>query len=285
MNTKKIEVELRLLFIEAMKLESNIARHQLDWVEWRSRDQTEGPPDWLIEKGDTLVKPFEYLAFSLYLTTVCYLDANNLNAYLNQFYLKFGEKFDSNKAATQFDIDNLWLGEPYNVFLTDLKQFLQPFDILGGKDIYLSLSGVQYLETVLRNTSAIIYKTGQSPKSETDVYKAVRSVLEAIFASAKSPKSNFFKTAQEYKPDILIPELSVAVEYKYAEDESKLKACIGQISDDVKGYSGDNDYNLFYAVFYVTNDFWGVDKFNFAWEEKNFPKNWRAFYIVGNKTL
>lgn len=281
MKPDPIKVELRELFTEAEKLEGDLARHQLDWAEWEAMGRPDGPPDWLIEKDDELVKPFEHMAFSLYLTTVCLLDTLDLHAYLSQFYRKFSEAFDAHSAASKYDIDHYWSGEPYNVFLADLRQFLTPLDVLGDKSRYLKLSGVQYLETILRNTATIIHKAKMCPNSEAEVYKSVRSVLEVVFPSAKSPKSNFFKTAQEYKPDILLPELSAAIEYKYAEDESKLKATIAQISDDVKGYTGDDDYNLFYAVFYVKEDFWGEDKFNVAWGEKDFPKNWRSFYVVG----
>ncbi|TWC61611.1 hypothetical protein [Herbaspirillum sp. SJZ099] len=204
-----------------------------------------------------------------------------MHAYLRQFYRIFGVMFDASKATSGYDIDLYWSGEPYNTFLASLRQFLAPLNVLGDADRYLKLSGIQYLEVILENTASIIHKMGQTPASEAEVYKAVRHILESVFPSAKTPKSNFFKTAQEYKPDILIPELSSAIEYKHANNEAKLKAVIAQISDDVKGYTGDDDYNLFYAVFYVTNDFWGKAKFEKAWEEKNFPKNWRPYYIVG----
>lgn len=281
MSSNKIKIQLRELLTEAEKLEDDLARHQINWAEWSFNETKDVPPDWLIEKDDELVKPFEHLAQSLYLTTVCLLDTEGLHAYLKQFYLKFGESFDAQKAAAEYDIDHYWSGQPYNKFLVDLKQFMVPLDVLGDKSRYLQLSGVQYLETILRNTATIIHKSGKTPTKETDVYKAVRNVLEAIFPSAISPKGNFLKTTQEYNPDILLPELSVAVEYKYAQDEAKLKSTIAQIADDVKGYTGDIDYNLFYAVFYVTDDFWGAEKFNKAWAEKKFPVNWRAFYVVG----
>lgn len=281
MTPANIKAELQRLFTEAEKLGGDLARHQLDWAEWDAKGRQDGPPDWLIEKDDELVKPFEYLASSLFLATVCLLDALKLGAYLDQFYKKFGESFDASKAASQFDIDHYWSGEPYNTFLVDLRQFLTPLDVLSDSERYLKLSGIQYLEVILGNTATIVHRTGKTPSSETEVYKLVRNVLEAVFPSAISPRSNFLKTAQEYKPDILLPELSAAVEYKYAEDESKLKAVIAQISDDAKGYTGDSDYNLFYAVFYVKNDFWGAAKFKRAWNEKKFPHNWRALYVVG----
>jgi hypothetical protein len=281
MKPDPITARLRELLTEAEKLEHDLAVHQLDWAEWEAKGRPDGPPDWLIEKDDELVKPFESLALPLFLTTVCLLDSSGLHAYLSQFYRKFGESFDAHGAASKYDIDHYWSGEPYNVFLADLRQFLAPLNVLGDESRYLKLSGIQYLETILRNTATIIHKAGKCPTSEPEVYKSVRNVLEAIFPSAQSPKSNFIKTAQEYKPDILLPELSAAVEYKYADSETKLKATIAQISDDVKGYTGDSDYNLFYAAFYVKGDFWGEDKFRTAWNEKKFPKNWRAFYIVG----
>ena len=277
-----IKLALRELFTEAEKLQGDLARHQLHWAEWDAQGRTGGPPDWLIDKDDELVKPFEHLATSLYLTTVCFLDSAGLHAYLRQFYHRFGESFDATKATSEFTIDHYLSGEPYNIFLVNLSQFLSPLDVLGDSSRYLKLSGVQYLEVILRNTATIIHKSGIKPKSETEVYNAVKHVLEAVFPSAKpGAKSNFVKTAQEYKPDILLPELSAAVEYKYAADEGKLKNVIAQISDDVKGYTGDSDYKLFYAVFYVTSDFWGEAKFKTVWKEKEFPENWLAFYILG----
>jgi len=282
MKPDAIKAELRRLLTEAKKLEGDLVSHQVEWATWSSQSNGELPPDWLTEKDDELVYPFEYLSTSLYLTTVCFLDASQLHAYLRLFYQKFGTKFNANNSANEFDLkDFYWSGEPSNTFLTALTQFLSPLDVIGDADRYLKLSGVQYLETVLKNTASIIHNTGKNPTSETQVYQAVKHVLTNIFPSAKHPKSNFFKTAQEYKPDILIPELSSVVEYKYATDEVKLKAVIAQIADDVKGYTGDNDYNLFYAVFYVTNDFWGQAKFDEVWKEKEFPKNWRSYYIVG----
>jgi hypothetical protein len=146
---------------------------------------------------------------------------------------------------------------------------------------YNRLSGIRYLENVLNNTAVIISNSGTQPRTETEVYKAVKNILEAIFPTSKSPKSNFIKTAKEYKPDILIPELNAAVEYKYASTEEKLKVTVEQIAADVKGYTGDKDYNVFYAVFYVTDDFWGEEKFKQVWKEQQFPKNWISFYKVG----
>ena len=280
--TKKIKRELGALIMEAERRQHDLTNYQMTCAKLSQGEKEDSVfMDWSSNQEDELVLPFKHLATSIYLTTVALLDLERMHAYLEQFYQRFGKFFDAEKAVAEFDIDYYWSGEPFNIFLSEIKQFIRPLDIIQNTDSYLKLSGVQYLETVLKNTATIINKSGQTPTSEPEVYKAVRYILEAIFPTAIAPRSNFIKTAQEYKPDILIPELSTAVEYKYATDEKKLKTILGQISDDVKGYTGDYDYDLFYAVFYVTDDFWGEEKFKVAWQEKKFPKNWRYFYVVG----
>lgn len=275
-------VTLRKLFTEAEKLVEDVGEYEQDLAHWYATSNDNAtPPDWLIEKGEEVRPPFQYVLESLYLCTVCMLDASGLHEYLKQFYERFGRTFDAAKAASSFNIEPFWEVTPHNAFLQNLRQFLNPLNILQDSSRYLRLSGVLYLENVLRNTAVIMHKAGKSPRSEPEVYKGVRAVLEAIFPSARSPRSKFIKSAQEYKPDILIPELFAAIEYKFADTEERLKATIGQIADDVKGYTGDPDYHLFYAVFYTTKDFWGAAKFDVAWKEKAFPPNWRAFYIVG----
>ncbi|WP_096669518.1 hypothetical protein [Polaromonas sp. AET17H-212] len=273
---------LKELFTEAEKLVEEVGQYEQDWAHWSATSEDHAiPPDWLIEKGEEVRPPFQYVLESLYLCTVYMLDASGLHEYLRQFYTRFGRTFNAQKAASSFDIEPFFEFTPHNKFLQDLRQFLTPLNIFQDSSRYLRLSGVIYLENVLRNTATIVQKSGRTPQSEPEVYKAVRSVLEAIFPSARSPKSNFLKSAQEYKPDVLIPELFAAIEYKFADTEQKLKTTIGQIADDVKGYTGDLDYHLFYAVFYTKKDFWGPAKFDLAWKEKDFPSNWRAFYIVG----
>lgn len=139
----------------------------------------------------------------------------------------------------------------------------------------------KYLENILKNTESILIALNITPKSEPDVYRLVKHVIYAVFPKAREAGSNFLKIAKEFKPDILIPEAKAAVEYKYAKDVHKLKATIEQIAADAKGYTGDSDYEFFYAVFYVTKDFWGELKFMEAWGEFDFPSNWIPIYIVG----
>lgn len=277
-----LENRIKELLSKARQLEIKVARHQMDWGEWEIKEEKGHPPQYLLAGDDEFVNPFHEILQSIYLSTICYLDKQNLRHYISIFYQIFGNDPARPNYIDAFEIDHYWSGEPYSVFLAKINKFLSSFEFTeSSREKYERISGLQYLETILKNTAVIISKNKLSPKTETEVYSAVRSTLEFVFASSKSPKSNFIKTAKEYKPDILIPELYAAVEYKYAADEQKLKSTIEQIAADVKGYTGDKGYNIFYAVFYVTEDFWGQTKFSKVWSDQKFPKNWIPIYIVG----
>lgn len=219
------------------------------------------------------------MIISLHNQIICYLDVLKLHKYLEIFINKFKEFPDVKKAYYGIDYNPIE-NKITNKYLLDLWHFLSPFDFFKTDDRFKE-NGIEYLETILRNTQNIILKLGNKPTTEPQVYNSVKIIVESIFPTANKPKAGFFKTMKNYNPDILIPELNVAIEYKYADSEAKLKSSVEQVVSDVQGYTGDSDYKLFYAVFYATEDFWGLDRFKAIWEEHKFPENWKGFYIIG----
>ena len=279
MNQKQY-LEKRILFLlnEAEMLSPSLFNFQIKSSEFKIANND--IPDWIIDGENEFVEPFQKIVNELYQSIVCYLDYLNLYQYLKLFYKTFGHCLNEEKVMNVTISPD---GDYYSTYILEARRFLAVFEFSQSHN----LSGIYYLETILKNTSKIISDITKNegikpkPTSESEVYKYVRLVLEAIFPSSINPKSNFFKTAKTYKPDILIPELGSAVEYKYAQNEEKLKSTIEQIASDAKGYTGDSDYYRFYAVFYVTGDFWGIEKFNKIWNDQEFPKNWKGYYIVG----
>lgn len=170
-----------------------------------------------------------------------------------------------------------------NMFLHEAWAFLSAYDSFGKNDLshLMQRTGISYLETILRNTAVIIHHRKITPKNETEVYRAVADICLAVYPASSNLDSPFIKIAGEYKPDVLIPSLNCAVEFKYAKTAPKLKATIEGILGDVQNYSDHPVYKLFYAVFYVKPDIWGAQKFEEVWKENNFPPNWKGIYIVG----
>lgn len=192
--------------------------------------------------------------------------------------------FDSKNAAfhKSEDILNEFIQGPAGYEKEILQEVQEVNDRTISNKIIFDLNR-KHLETILKNTEYIINQLNLKPKSEASVYNAVKHVIFSIFFKSKNAGSNFLKISKEFKPDILVPEAKSAVEYKYAKDETKLKATIEQIAADAKGYTGDSEYEYFYAVFYVTKDFWGENRFYEAWKEFNFPENWIPIYIKGKE--
>ncbi len=227
---------------------------------------------------------FSSNSIQLYTLITCYFESLNLDNHLNEFKIQIKPLIDDPKQLFNA-IPNDDIAELVSITLEKIWGFLITFEFSQGSylDKLLKQVGLNYLETILKNTQVILNKVKATPTSETQVYNKVKFVIHSVFRSSVDAKSNFFKCFKKYDPDVLIPELHAAIEYKYADTENKLKTQLDQIAADTKGYTGDLTYQIFYAVFYVTDDFWGIDKFEQAWEEMKFPKNWKAFYVVGKK--
>ena len=212
---------------------------------------------------------------------VCfYIEKYSGIEYLKLFKENCKEYFESNRnlLSGSLHYEN---GEIYSNVLSEIWQHLFAFEGFGNNDYELLLkrTGISFLENILENTSVILSEVDKQPTSETEVYNAVKVVTKGVFPSANFPTTSFITMAQEYKPDILLPFLNCAIEYKYAMTEQKLKSTIDQIFADVKGYSNHNTYKIFYAVFYVRSGIWGQKKFNEVWKEKGFPDNWKGILV------
>lgn len=107
------------------------------------------------------------------------------------FYKIFGNDPSLPNHRDKFLIDHYWSGEPYSVFLAKINKFLSSFEFAeSSREKHYRISGIQYLETILKNTAVIISKSKLSPKTEAEVYNAVRLTIEFVFSSSRSPKSN-----------------------------------------------------------------------------------------------
>lgn len=236
-----------------------------------------------LSKENEIKHNFEQKAKIVYKLISTYIEASNLREYLTDFKSEFSTSFtDKMLFEIVYDENS---GEMYSKMVNKYWRFLSPFEFSQQSylDKLLKQTGVIYLERVLRNTQVIINEIGAKPTSEPQVYKAVKLVVRSIFPSALEPTSGFFKSFKNYRPDILVPEIHTAVEYKYADTEAKLKHQVEEVVADTKGYTGDSNYEIFYAVFYVTDDFLGIDRFEEMWKEMKFPRNWKGIYIVGKK--
>lgn len=232
------------------------------------------------EKKADLREKFSDKSWQLYNLCTVYFESLNLKEYLITFKQEMIKQLEESLFENSHSNEDTI---PYSVTVSKFSKYLVPFEFSQGSyiDRLLKQAGIIYLENILRNTQSILDKIGTTPTSEVSLYKEIKFVIESTFSSSVNPISGFFKCFKNYNPDILIPDLQVAIEYKYAKSKNELKSQIDQVLSDTKGYKGDINYKIFYAVFYVTGDFLGAPRFETAIKEMDFPSNWKCLYIVG----
>ena len=216
---------------------------------------------------------------------LAYLDCQNLGNYVLYSKELLDEYSSLSKVyAKVYDEQSIWHYQGYEV-IEVVDSLLSPFDFMDNDSIenLAKANGIKYLENILQQTGAILENINIKPSSEPRVYNAVKFVIKAIFPSSIHPTKGFFTSFKNFEPDILIPQLEVAIEYKYAKDEATLKSTIEQIAADAIGYSYDKNYKLFYGVFYVTGAAkkMGQKRFEQAIKDMKYPNNWKFYYIEG----
>lgn len=137
------------------------------------------------------------------------------------------------------------------------------------------------LERILKGTPKILLDNDIEPKNEGIVQKCLYNYLIHIFPDTVR-EIPIPKIAKTYKPDFGIRTLRVAIEYKFVDSESEAKKFCGEIFEDVLAYEGSNDWNLFYAVIYMTNSYMTQDQLEMEFQISKIPSNWKPLIVYGN---
>ena len=220
------------------------------------------------ERKESLI----YMAEKLLPLVQAYIEAKHLPNYYNAFLAEITPLYENKKilSATK-DMDS----ELVYVYRKYLDAF-DDFSIIGARKEF------EILENILDSTATLLKDFGIQPKSEPDVYKPMIKICKTAFPDNKDCSHyKFHQTAKCYNPDILIPSLECAIEFKYVNDEKELNRTMDEILADVEGYKGNPSYSVFYAVFYAANSICSPQRFNSMWAEKHFPENWKGIYVQG----
>jgi hypothetical protein len=89
------------------------------------------------------------------------------------------------------------------------------------------------------------------------------------------------QVSKTYKPDIGIPHLQVAIEYKFCDTADELKTCLEGIYADTKGYAGSKDWTNFLAVLYCTGPFMTEAQLHEEERRVGMPSSWELLLVTG----
>lgn len=168
-------------------------------------------------------------------------------------------------------------GEQYCPALADAWGFYEPMAAvaLGG-----AVTGLSVLETILRNTAKIIEQAKLNPDREAKVRNAVLEILKLAFIDARK-ETAIAKSFKTYCPDIGIPALFAAIEYKYLRTKEDMKNHLDQVFADMHGYGGHPDWRNFYAVLYQQGAFYTQEDVVQFFRESGVSANWTPIVLNG----
>lgn len=221
------------------------------------------------EKEESLI----YMAEKLLPLVQAYIEAKHLPNYYNAFLAEITPFYETKRKILSDT------GDMDSKLMHVYRKYLDAFD-----DFYIIDARKEFdiLENILNSTATLLKDFGIQPKSEPEVYKPMIQICKTAFPDNKDCSHyKFQQTAKCYNPDILIPSLECAVEFKYVNDEKELNRTMDEILADVEGYKGNPSYSVFYAVFYAANSICSPKRFNCMWAEKHFPGNWKGIYVQG----
>lgn len=222
---------------------------------------------------------FESKLERIYISLCLLLESLGYTSLLQDFKAGF-KKFEGKLTS----ISTLpYVGEWHSDVLDYFWQYHRTVSSLFGIDVTETDERKQraLFESILQNTSKIVYDRGIQPKSESEVRKCVYDILIHVFPDTvrEIPIAQVTKT---YKPDLGIRSLKAAAEYKYAVTEEEAKKIIGGFYEDMRGYAGSEDWKHFYAVVYMTKPFFTFQQIQSEFSHVDADKNWMPILVHGD---
>lgn len=219
----------------------------------------------------------------LYLLVKVYLEVKDVNTLLNSFEKAFeafvhDEKSDLVKAVMYHPE-----GDDELKIIGDFKRYLSPFKVFD----YRHDKEVETIKltSILQHTDYILKNIDVAVTNEADVYKQIKWILGLYYPRCRlTNKAGFIQEFKTYSPDILIPELRTAIEYKYIKDRKEnIDNYIDQVRTDATNYTGDSRYENFIAVLYIKDTAIAThDAIHISWQQKKFPPNWELVVAMGS---
>jgi len=164
-------------------------------------------------------------------------------------------------------------------YLGNYKSAITSHIKIEEKDITNSIS-IRLLEQILKGTPKLLADSKIVPSCEADVRAEIYKILIHVFPDTVR-EVPIAKLCKIFKPDIGIKSLKCAIEYKYVTSEEEAKKSIGGIYEDIQGYKGSEDWKTFYAVIYMTDNFYTQAQVEAEFKLSKVKHNWKPILVYG----
>ena len=136
------------------------------------------------------------------------------------------------------------------------------------------------LSRVLRGTATIIHAEKIKPFRESDVQSAIYKHLRFIYPDARR-EVRVPKKFKSYRPDIGVPALQAAIEYKFCKTKAEVSEAVEGIYADMRGYAGTKEWTHFFAVIYQADAFFTQEELASEFKLSQSDSNWTPILVHG----
>jgi hypothetical protein len=210
----------------------------------------------------------------LYNLICAYLEIRVMPNYLELFKSQFDVMYADEKKLLEASFAGPDELSPELDVLLEIRRFLAPFKAFDS--LAVQEDSNDRLKEILADTPFIIKQIPDLVSTEVEIYKRVHWVLKLMYPTCVKPDKPLFTSIfKRYEPDILIPELGTAIEYKLIRDKKHIEEYIDQVRIDATNYKGDRVYTKFIAVLCIQDNSIASKKSVYAaWNKKEFPGSW-----------
>ncbi|MEX5402849.1 hypothetical protein VPH47_01240 [Stenotrophomonas sp. WED208] len=153
------------------------------------------------------------------------------------------------------------------------------FDPLKALTSARAVTAQDVLRTILHSSGKIAAARSTPPKNEADVRNAVLEVCGFAFNDAMR-ETPVAKRLTGYRIDLTVRSLRSAVEFKFIDKKSEMRAAIEGVYADMKGYRHP-DWDSFYSVFYMTSPFYTQAEVDEEFRYVDADKSWEPIVVQG----
>lgn len=224
----------------------------------------------------------KYLVRMYHIASV-YLEHQNLLQYLEEFKKSFEPYKVDHSKLLDYDMFPIGHGEFEHEMkiIIEWSNLLSPFNLFGSAEEKEIERKSSKLINILKSTNEIIKSTNRTIKNENDINSLIREVCSWFFSGVVSYSDGYFTHKfKNYRPDVIVSEVGVAVEYKLVKHDKDIGNKLDELLIDAKRYSGNSRNRMCIAVFCLTKKISKTKKeIREDWQNIEFPKNWRLIII------
>jgi hypothetical protein len=241
-----------------------------------------GDPDYTDEDDLKYSEYWTHEYFQRMYTILCvYFELLQLNDFLKTFKLQYEDIVKNQKKCIEIASIPLTYGDFDDDFnlLIEWQKFLAPFSFFWNKQNDSKES--KKINDILESTNEILKLTKTKVTKEEDINTIIRDIFDLYYTDVSSYSQGYFRHKfKHYKPDVIIGELGISIEYKLIRVNKEIGVKIDELIIDANRYTGNIFNKKCIAVFCLSKKVTKTKKqISEEWNKSDFPNNWELIII------